>query len=310
MNTTEKGVAFVAAHEGFVSRAYRDPGGVLTIGYGFTGLSTVFSAYWRSTKGHPLRSGDTIDRATADKILAHLLAAEYEPPVERKFPRAAAHQFDGAVSVVFNCGARTLKDKWATALAAGNVALAATLLRGTRVTAGGKRLAGLVRRRADEARLIETGSYGNLSPGASSSTSAEAIRAYQAQLAVLGLYKGLVDGIRGRQTIEAILAFQRSQPDLVVDGNVGPATRAALTRAVEAKRGIAATATGGAASGVGAGVVASGPPASDVPAVDVTTLPDAIWTGAITAAIAVAVIALGFVLWRNRGRILGRRTPA
>ncbi|GGB51073.1 hypothetical protein GCM10011316_23930 [Roseibium aquae] len=51
MKTSDQGVAFIAAHEGFVSRAYRDPAGVITIGYGFTMGSRIFSEWWRGQPG-------------------------------------------------------------------------------------------------------------------------------------------------------------------------------------------------------------------------------------------------------------------
>ena len=58
METSENGVAFTAAHEGFVSRAYPDPVGVLTIGTGFTNRSGVF----REMGGRKLIPGDTSTR--------------------------------------------------------------------------------------------------------------------------------------------------------------------------------------------------------------------------------------------------------
>ena len=39
MRTSERGVGFVAAHEGVVLRAYRDPVGIWTIGVGHTGAA-------------------------------------------------------------------------------------------------------------------------------------------------------------------------------------------------------------------------------------------------------------------------------
>jgi len=42
MKVSDRGVAFIAAHEGFVGRAYRCPAGIPTIGYGFTMQSRIF----------------------------------------------------------------------------------------------------------------------------------------------------------------------------------------------------------------------------------------------------------------------------
>lgn len=56
------------------------------------------------------------------------------------------------------------------------------------------------------------------------------VRDYQTKLKSLGLYKGDVDGIDGGLTDRAVRAFQASHA-LVVDGDVGPLTMAALNEA-------------------------------------------------------------------------------
>ena len=120
------------------------------------------------------------------------------------------------------------------------VSLAAKLLRSTRTTAGGRFLAGLVRRRAEEAALLEHGDYGRAARGMRSVSNVAAdIETYQSDLATLGFYKGGVDGVAGPATQTAVIAFQKSEPALKVDGFVGPATRAALQRAVAKKRAAA-----------------------------------------------------------------------
>lgn len=73
MQTSTRGVAFIAAHEGVVTRAYRDVGGVMTIGVGHTAAA-----------GPPKPvPGMTISRDEAFAILARDL-----PKYERRAEQA------------------------------------------------------------------------------------------------------------------------------------------------------------------------------------------------------------------------------
>jgi GH24 family phage-related lysozyme (muramidase) len=155
-----QGVAFSGGNEGFVSHYYKDPGGVGTIGHGFTWMSAVFREYWMKTRGHKLRAGDTITKAESLQVLAAVMAAEYAPPVAKFDGAITQNEFDAATDTVYNCGPGTLKDRWAAALKGNNVSGAAQLLRSTRITAGGRQLAGLVKRRAKAAELMLHGVYG------------------------------------------------------------------------------------------------------------------------------------------------------
>ncbi len=296
-------VPFTARHEGRVHKAYRDSGGIITIGIGFTNLSKTFSAWWKANKGHALRMSDTISDAECDLLLGKLLAEEYGPPVAKRFAGTgiAQHEFDAATDVSFNCGPGSLKWSWAALLARRAVVQAGAKLKTTAITAGGRKLAGLVRRRADEARLMEAADYGAPASQPSVSSSVADVKAYQGQLATLGFYKGTIDGKTGPLTEGAVKNFQRAG-DLVVDGLVGPATRAALARAVDAKR--AGQAAGGSAATAGA--AGGGGLVHDPAALDWHTL-----LVAGLAALAVAALVLvGFRLWRYRGVILRRRTAA
>jgi len=279
---------FLASLEGFVGSTYRDAGGLPTIGYGFTMLSASFARYWRESRGRALKSGDTIGRDEADRVLRLLLDTEYAPPVTSRFTAVSQHVFDAATSVVFNAGPATLHDKWAAAVEAGEISEAADLLRQTRITSGGRRLDGLVRRREREARLLEHGDYGG--------TNASVIT-YQTQLATLGFYEAAIDGLHGPLTDEAVRAFQQ-QNGLAMDGIVGPATRAALVRAIEARTALQVIPASGA-------VAASGGAAASLPA-------DAIAPTTILAfgIAGLCLAALLFLAWRYRGLILRRRTPA
>lgn len=287
------GVQFVAAHEGLVLRAYRCPAGVVTIGYGFTMRSAVFASWFRAKFGRDLRMGDTITKADADMLLGKLLDSEYGAAVVRDIAAKRQHHHDGASSVSFNCGPGSLKWQWGVALKGGDARTSAARLRVTAVNANGRRLPGLVRRRAEEAALIESGVYAGHRPNAAQSTDREDVRQYQGWLRDLG-YKIAVDGIRGPQTDSAVRAFQKAS-DLTVDGIVGPATRAAFIRALDAKRGTQTTA----AATAGSATVGSG---GDVAA---DALMSAFGWG-VTALVVVTAIVL-FV--RFRGVLTGTRVP-
>lgn len=144
MRTSPAGRAFVGAHEGLRTRAYRDAVGVWTIGYGHTAAA-----------GSPTpAAGMTITAAEAEAILARDLAV-FERAVEglAKVP-LAQHEFDALVSFAFNLGAANLAGSTLLRkLNAGDRAGAAAEF-GRWNKAGGRVLAGLTRRRAEERALF------------------------------------------------------------------------------------------------------------------------------------------------------------
>lgn len=285
MRTSERGRAFIAAHEGTVLRAYRCPAGRWTIGVGHT-----------SAAGAPeVLPGMTITRRQAAEILARDLA-RFELRVKRRLGAPPQTVFDGAVSFDFNTGAIE-RASWVARYRAGDGAAAEAALKAWN-KAGGRVLTGLVRRRAAEADLIFRGRYGEAgregraaAPALSAST--DEIAAWQRQLARLGYAPGPVDGLAGPRTIAAIKAFQRAHPDLVDDGIVGPATRAALTRMANARRNATAIALGGAGGAPAAGM------AGDQSALCPPWLAAAI-------VLALAAVALAIVAWRYRDALAER----
>ena len=286
MRTSERGRAFIAAHEGTVLRAYRCPAGRWTIGVGHT-----------SAAGAPdVRPGMTITPAEAGEILARDLA-RFELRVKRRFGAPPQTVFDGAVSFDFNTGAIE-RASWVARFQAGDNAGAETSLKAWN-KAGGRVLSGLVRRRGAEADLIFRGRYGDVEQRQGRgvppawSASADQIAAWQRQLAGLGYAPGPIDGLAGPRTIAAIRAFQRAHPDLVEDGIVGPATRAALTRMADARRKGATAALGGAGGAAAAGAAA-----------DQSALCPPVLAAAIVVAMAIAAIAV--LAWRYRDAIAER----
>lgn len=235
MKTSPAGAAFIAALEGVVTRAYRDAAGVMTIGVGHTAAA-----------GEPKPArGMTITRDEAMRILSRDFA-RFEPRVAARLDPIPQTAFDGAVSFDFNTGAID-RASWVQAFRAGDPVDARQKL-ALWTKAGGRTIAGLVRRREAEARLIFDGEYAAIAP------SSDEVKAWQANLAALGFYGDAIDGVAGPESIAAVQAYQRRHPDLVADGVVGPATRASIARDLAVRRG---TAAGAAAAAAGAGAAAA-----------------------------------------------------
>lgn len=143
MKTSSDGRKFIEVFEGLALKAYKDSVRVWTIGYGHT-----------SAAGPPtVRPGMTIDRETADNILANDLArVEYNVASCIHGP-LTQDEFDALVSFDFNTGklkAGSIDDK----INRGDKAAAmATLLQYNH--ADGRVLRGLTRRRKGEKVMFE-----------------------------------------------------------------------------------------------------------------------------------------------------------
>lgn len=143
--TSARGLALIKSFEGLRLSPYLCAAGVSTIGWG----STVYE------DGRRVRMGDpAITEARAEALLRATLRT-YEQGVD-SFTRddVSQAQFDALVSFAYNLGNGALKSS--TLLKKVNAAPADAGIRaefGKWVNAGGKRLAGLVRRRAAEADL-------------------------------------------------------------------------------------------------------------------------------------------------------------
>lgn len=132
------GLALIKQFEGCELRAYRDPVGVLTIGYGHTGPD--------------VKPGMTITQDQADALLRKDVA-RFEKAVAGMAKVATDNQFDALVSFAYNLGEEALRRS--TLLRKHNegdyAGAKAEFARW--VNAGGKKLNGLVKRRAEEAEL-------------------------------------------------------------------------------------------------------------------------------------------------------------
>ena len=134
-----KGLALIKSFEGLRLASYKCPADVWTVGYGSTGPH--------------VKPGMTIAEVQADKLLQDDLD-RFESSVARNAPDATQNQFDAMVSLAFNIGTGAFeKSTLLRKFKAGDKAGAATGFAAW-VNAGGRRLEGLVRRRAAERALF------------------------------------------------------------------------------------------------------------------------------------------------------------
>lgn len=290
--TSARGRAFLRGHEGNPLTCYLDPVGAPTIGQGFTMRSMAVRAALAKrgiTKLVPGRTKITAEQS--DEILLEVLAAEFEPAVVKNSPAdRTQHQMDAAVSASYNLGTGAMGWQWAKLWRSGKIKEAAAYLGSHYNTAGGKKLAGLVRRRKEEANLFLNGNYAGVTsskpegePRTATPTKTKpdpVVKEAQEILSAKGFNPGAIDGWMGEKTKAAVIAYQKAHPHLVADGILGPATLSQLRR----DAGLVKDAvTKGAGSAIGSGALAF---AAGLP-----------W-GWIATGVAIAVV--GYVAYRKR----------
>lgn len=140
MHISETGLALIRQFEGLRLSAYRCPAGIPTIGYG-------------TTAG--VKMGDTITKERAEELLREDVK-RFEAQVLRlvKVPLTQG-QFDALVSFVYNLGAGNLSNSTLLRLLNAGDYKGAAAQFDRWVYASGKRLSGLVKRRAAERALFE-----------------------------------------------------------------------------------------------------------------------------------------------------------
>jgi len=157
MQMTMQGLALIKRFEGFRGKAYRDPVGVWTVGYGHTSMA-----------GPPsVSDGLEVSRAEADTIL-HRDVESFARDVAA-FVRVtlAPAQFSALVSFAYNVGIGNFRSS--SVLKAVNEGDFAAVPRRLQLwtKAGGHVLPGLVKRRAAEAELfVSAAADAEAAPGA------------------------------------------------------------------------------------------------------------------------------------------------
>lgn len=152
MKTSDRGILFIEHFEGVALRAYRDVGGIWTIGAGLTAASGVVEPC----------EGMEITAQEATDLLAQALRG-YEAAVAKAMPFAKQHEFDAGVSFHFNTG-KIDKCSWVHSWRnkRSQPQITKELCRWNKV--GRRVLKGLKRRRAAEAALLLRGDYGPIAP--------------------------------------------------------------------------------------------------------------------------------------------------
>lgn len=100
MKTSRRALQFIKDHEGLRLKAYKDTGGVLTIGYGHT-----------SDEKLKVTKGLTITKAQAEELLKHDVT-EAEDVVDKYAVQAVlnGNQYGAVVSFIFNVGGVNFKN--------------------------------------------------------------------------------------------------------------------------------------------------------------------------------------------------------
>lgn len=143
---TSEGLALIKRFEGLRLKQYRCAAGVSTIGWGTT----------RWTDGGPIPEGLMITREEAERLIARDVAV-FELKVYRLVTGLAPESHSALVSFAYNCGTAALAGSTLLRrVRAGRMEEAAAQF-GKWVSAGGRRLEGLVIRRAAERRMFLEG---------------------------------------------------------------------------------------------------------------------------------------------------------
>ncbi|CAL8117914.1 unnamed protein product [Orchesella dallaii] len=153
--TNQAGIDLIKEYEGFYANFYSDPVGIRTIGYGHA------CHVWNCDTPLNGKYSVPLTRSTAEQLLIEDLATpgRYESCVNNAvtYNSLTANQFSALTSFVFNLGCGSFRrSTLRTKLNRRDIRGAANEF-GKWVNAGGRRLPGLVRRRAAERALFCTG---------------------------------------------------------------------------------------------------------------------------------------------------------
>ena len=144
---SENGIELAKRHEGFRTKAYLDPVGIPTIGYGLT-------RYFHREGAPRVRMGDIISREEAAFSLGMVMQDFFDQVARQIRVPLSQNQVDAIACFVYNIGpAAFLKSTLLRVLNAGDyIGAAAQFLRWNK--ASGRVLPGLTTRRGEESELF------------------------------------------------------------------------------------------------------------------------------------------------------------
>lgn len=140
MMVSDKGLALIKEFEGCKLTAYQDSVGVWTIGYGHTKTA---------------QEGMVITQEQADELLAQDVHEHALGVYKALKVSIEQHRFDALVSLAFNVGVNAVRNSTLLEMINHGAEKSAAAQFDRWNKAGGKVLAGLVRRRAAERKLYE-----------------------------------------------------------------------------------------------------------------------------------------------------------
>lgn len=144
----KEGIALITHHEGVRLKAYQDSGGVWTIGYGHTGTA---------------KKGMVITQAQAVRLLERDIERFEDCVTSNVKVPLTQTQYNALVSFAFNRGCNGFRrSRLLELINARKYDEAADVWLTTAVTAGGKRLRGLEKRRRDEVAMFRSEDEGGI----------------------------------------------------------------------------------------------------------------------------------------------------
>lgn len=284
-----EGKRALTLEEGDVLHAYKDTGGVWTIGRGITTAAGL----------GPIRKGMVITQEQSDDMFEQALL-KYESRVRTVFTGYQLSQaaFDAAVGFDYNTG-KIYEATWPKLYLQNKWSAAESSLK-LWIHDNGKVIGALQRRRDREADMLFRNQYPEV-PSVEKpqrQPTHEEVTKVQQFLTSRGMLKSRADGILGPHTKAAILLYQQLHPDLVADGILGPATLAQITRDAQLIPKLLDRTI------IPAAVTATGFMTSEVPDISQLIGHSAKLIGFCGALSAVVVV--GLFLWRNQDLISRR----